>query len=196
MGAGSPGADGNEREATARETLSGAEAELVYRCLPDELAAKVRRDALRVTVGRWHTARPDDAAVLDAAAEDPDSPFEWAGVEVAFESLQAADRPELRPRTGTERGFASVDRLARDFGWDYVAAVRDAVRGHQRSTLLSPREFVACVLSRAEPSREAAAAEMGVPPSEFGELVRAGVDPEIERARSTVALDDRLRGDG
>ena len=168
--------------------LSKADAELAFRYLPERVQADVEYAAYNATMTSWSEDRPDDLAKLEEAADDADSPFDWANLELSFERSQVDGRDELVPHTMTGDADSEVHELARDFAWDYVAAVRDEVCALQEETNFSPREFVAFVLSESQLSWEAAASEMDIASGTFASKMQREVKPEIEAAERTVAF--------
>jgi len=168
--------------------MDNSDAELAYRYLPDRVRGEIDHEAYDSVLSVWRDERPDDLDELEAAHERDDSPFAWERIELAFEQSQVDGRDELVPHTMTADATEHVHELARDFGWDYVGAVRDAVRALQQSTNLYPREFVAFVLSQSHLSWKEAASEMGVASGTFASKMQREVRPEIESARETVSF--------
>lgn len=176
-------------------TMDKSDAELAYPHLPERVRGDVEYEAYDSVLSTWRDERPDDLDELEAAHERDDSPFAWDRIELTIERSQVDGSGELVPHTMTDGASDEIHELARDFGWDYVAAVRDEVRALQESTNFSPREFVAFVLSESHLSWEEAASEMSISSGTFASKMQREVRPEIESARETVALVEQFDSD-
>lgn len=172
--------------------LSKSDAELAFKYLNDDVRADIEHEAFDETLSQWRSERPDDLDTLEAAHDDDDIGFEWQDIDLSYERSQADGEDELTPHTGTGDAPDDVHGLARDFGWDFVASIRDEVRGWQSATVLSPREFVALVLSESRLTYDEAAREMDIASGTFASKMSREVNPEVAAARETARLSDRL----
>ena len=173
--------------------LTDADAELAFRWLPEPIRDDIAHDAHQRTVNQWADERPDDLDRLETAHNDSESPFAWEDIDLTFERSQIDGSEELTPHTYTGDAADEVHSLAREFGWDYVDAVRDGVRRTQNETDLSPREFVAFVLAESPITWQEAATLMGIADGTFSSKMEREVRPQIESCRATVQFVDRVQ---
>lgn len=182
--------DGGEDQADA---LSKTDAELVYRHLPDTVKTDVKIEAHEAALDEWRSKRPADLDALEDASDDPQSAFEWTGIDIVPEQTGVDGRTELVAHTGVDPAHEELRDFATEFGWDYIDAVRREIRQMQQATNFSPREFVAFVLWQNDNlTYETAAEEMGVAEGTFAGKIGHDVKPEIESARETVRLVERF----
>jgi len=167
--------------------LTDDDAELAFKYLPETVRADIEYEAHQLVLDAWST-RQADLDKLETANDDDSSPFNWADIGLGWEPSQVDGSDELTPHTGTGDAGKEVHELAREFGWNYVEAIRDEVRNYQSMTTLSPREFVAFVLSQSHLTYDEAASEMGISSGTFASKMSREVNPEIEAAKKTVRL--------
>lgn len=172
--------------------LSKSDAELVYKYLSDRVRGDVEYDAYDRALSDWRDDRPDDLNKLEEAHKGSDVMWDWGKIELTMEQSQIDGRDELTPHTYTGDVREDIHELARDFGWDYVKHVRDRIRKMQEESVLSPREFVAFVLSKSRLTYDEAAREMDIESGTFASKMSREVKPEIEAARETVKLAKNL----
>jgi DNA-directed RNA polymerase specialized sigma24 family protein len=167
--------------------MTQSDTELVYKYLNDRVREDVEAEAYDTALDEF-----DDIEALEAANDDPESSFSWAGITYEFERRNR-DRDELVPLAGVEPDQEpEVYDLAHDFGWLVIKEIREEICDLQSSTNFSPREFVAFVLSKSDLTYEAAASEMGISDGTFASKMSREVMPELERARQTIEIANRI----
>lgn len=168
--------------------MSRADAELVYKYLNDRVRGDVEAEAYDSALDEF-----EDLDALEAANDDPGSSFSWDGITYEFQRGNL-DRDELVPLAGVEPTEESgVYDLAHDFGWLVVENICKEIREMQDETMFSPREFVALVLD-AEWDEQNAATLMDVSVGNFRGK-KGSISDKIEKAETTLARADRIRGE-
>lgn len=166
--------------------MSKSDAELCYKYL----SGRARED---VEVEAYARANKefDQLDALEAAAENSDSPFEWGEITFEFDRRDG-NREYLVPITGVPNNEENeIHDIVDDFGWLVVDCIRDEIRRMQESTSLSPREFVALILS-AEWGEKNAATIMDISVGNFrGKMGK--ITDKLETAEQTQSVVARIR---
>lgn len=175
--------------------MSKADAELVYKYLPDHVRGDVEAAAWDAVLSDWQDQRPSDLDALETAHDSAESRFQWEGVVLETQQRNLDGDEDLAPLAGVDPTDESeVYDLAHDFGWDFVAAVRDEIRQLQARTAYSPREFVALVLDAAEHVKEGIAhREMDISLGNYRGK-KGTVAGKLRTAEETVRVTERLQG--